>query len=336
MDNFDMLKLIDRALKGGIVEIDDLGDAVLQPTKLTKFVRQMQSKTKILPEARYFPMTAQIHEIDRIAFTGRVLHSGTDASSDHRSLATSNWASPGTNTNQLVAKEFISIASIRDKVLRRNIERENFEDTLIELLGEAVGRDTEELAIFGDTRYAYADDDILSKVDGWVKLAENVIYGGDKSDFDPSADTYPENMFDAMLSAMPKQYLDNINDWRFWVDWDVRNAYQNLQKARGTALGDRAYTTNLELAYKGVPVVYVPTLAKAKADGASTYGTGDVAILGYPNNHVWGVFHRVTIEREREAKERRTDFVLTLEADAQYEDENAVVVAYIDKSNPAS
>ncbi len=332
-----MLKLIDRALKGGIVEVDDLGEAVLQPTKLTRFVQQMQSKTVILPEARYFPMTAQIHEIDRIAFSGRVLHSGSDASGGHRSLATADWAKPAFHTNQLVAKEFVSIASIRDKTLRRNIERENFEDTLIDLLGEAVGRDTEELAVFGDTRYSFADDDLLSKADGWIVQAENVVYGGDKSDFDPtSEDNYPENMFDAMLSAIPKQYLDNVNDWRFWVDWETRNAYQNLLKKRGTALGDTAYTTRTALAYKGIPVVYVPTLAKAKADGAATYGTGDVAILGYPNNHVWGVFHRVTIEREREAKERRTDFVLTLEADAGYEDENAVVVAFIDKSNPGS
>ena len=38
----EMLKLIDRALKGGIVDVDALGEAVLQPAKLTRFVRKMQ------------------------------------------------------------------------------------------------------------------------------------------------------------------------------------------------------------------------------------------------------------------------------------------------------
>ena len=45
---------------------------------------------------------------------------------------------------------------------------------------------------------------------------------------------------------------------------------------------------------------------------------------------VWGVFHEVTIEREREAKARRTDFVLSFEGDADYEDEAAAVAAFVD------
>jgi len=137
-----------------------------------------------------------------------------------------------------------------------------------------------------------------------------------------------------MLAGMPKEYLNDPGSWKYWVDWDVQNAYRDLLKTRGTALGDSVYTTNNKLAYKGIPIERVPMIERAKAEGVG--GPGDVAMLGYPNNHVWGVFHKVTIEREREAKKRRTDFILTLEVDAGYEDENAVIVAYIDKSNPAS
>jgi len=321
-------------MKGGIVDVDALGDAVLQPTKLTRFVRKMQESTVILPEARYFPMEAQIHEIDRISFTGRVLESGEDASGNHRELSESDFAKPSTNTNTLTVHEFQAIVSLRDKALRRNIEKENFEDTLIDLLGEAVGRDIEEFALFADTDFTYNQDHVLSKSNGWVKQAANAVYGGDKSDFDPTADTYPENMFNAMLAGIPKEYLSNISGWRYWVNWEVENGYRDLLKARGTALGDTVYTTGGKLAYKGIQIERVPMLERAKATGVG--GPGDVAILGYPNNHVWGVFHKVTIEREREAKKRRTDFILTLEVDAGYEDENAVIVAYIDKSNPAS
>ena len=330
----ELLKLIDRAMKGGIIDVNALGEAVLQPTKLTRFVRKMQEATVILPEARYFPMDAQIHEIDRISFTGRVLDSGDDAGGAHKELDESDYAKPATHINKLTAHEFVAIVSLRDKALRRNIEKENFEDTLIDLLGEAVGRDMEEFALFADTNFTYLQDHVLSKSDAWIKRSANAVYGGDHSDFDPTADTYPENMFNAMLGGMPKEYLSNISSWRYWVNWTVENAYKDLLKKRGTALGDTVYTTATKLAYKGIPIERVPMIERAKATGAG--GSGDVAILGYPNNHIWGVFHKVTIEREREAKKRRTDFVLTLEVDANYEDENAVIVAYIDKSNPAS
>ncbi len=333
--NETLLQLIDRALKGGITEINDFGDAVLQPEKLARFIRKMQSKTVILPAARYTPMTSQIKHIDRISFTGRVLKSGKDTSGAHRSLSTSDYAKTATATNVLTASEFIAIASLRDDALRRNIEKEAFENTMIDLLGEAVGRDLEELALFADTDILYATDDVLCKTDGWIKLAANAIYGGGKEDFDPTdKDNYPENMLNAMLVAMPKEYLSNVNEWRFWVPWEVENSYRDLLKKRGTALGDSAYTGNAPLSYKGIPIQVVPMLARATS--VAEGGTGDVAILGYPNNHVWGVFHEVTIEREREAKERRTDFVLGLEVDVGYEDENAVVVAYIDKKEPAS
>ena len=329
-----MLRLIDRALKGGIVDVNALGEAVLQPSKLTRFIRKMQEKTVILPEARYMPMDAQIAHIDRISFTGRVLDSGDDAGGVHRVLSENDYAKPTTAINKLTVHEFQAIISIQDKALRRNIEKENFEDTLIDLLGEAVGRDMEEFALFADTDFTYNQDHVLSKSDGWVKQSANAIYGGDKSDFDPTADTYPENMFDAMLGGMPKEYLTDLGAWKYWVNWEVQNAYRNLLKARNTNLGDSVYTTNQKLAYKGIPIERVPMIERAKAELVG--GCGDLAMLGFPNNHVWGVFHKVTIEREREAKKRQTDFILTLEVDAGYEDENAVIVAFIEKSNPVS
>jgi len=47
----------------------------------------------------------------------------------------------------------------------------------------------------------------------------------------------------------------------------------------------------------------------------------------------WGVFHQVTIERDRDIRNRRTDFVLTIEADAGYENPNAAAVAFLDIKN---
>jgi hypothetical protein len=337
-----LLLLLDKAmsLKGGIIEISDLGESILQPQKFTQFVRQMQEDTVILPEARYITMDSQIVDIDRVAFLGRILKSGNDNTNKavpvHRDLTEGEFTIPVTYTNHLTASEFQAIVSLRDKMLRRNIEKAGFEGTLIDMLGEAVGRDSEELYLFGDTDLTQGQDDVLNKFDGWIKLAVGKVYGaGGDADFDPTDDeVYPENMFKAMLGAIPKVYLKNRSGFRFWVNYDTDDAYRDLLKKRNTGLGDSVQTQFNEIAYKGIPVRRVPMIERAKTIGNG--GPGDVCLLGYPNNLVWGVFAQIAIEREREAKQRRTDFVLSLEVSCNYEDENAAVVAYIEKENPSA
>jgi len=266
---------------------------------------------------------------------GRVLRAGKDISGDYRVLPEGEHAKPQFYTNKLIAEEFQAITGIEDQALRRSIERGGFENTLVDMFGEAAGRDLEEVNVLGDKDIAYSDDAVLSLINGWAKRGANKVYGdGGSKDFDPSHDSFPENMFEAMLLALPKQYFQNESEWRFYVDWEVMNKYRDLLKKRETALGDTAQTTAMSLAYKGVPVRYVPMLGRSKPLGTDG-GKGDIAMLQHPDNTVWGIFHEVTIERDRIPKARKTDFVLTIEGDADYEDENAAVIAYIDMEDPA-
>ena len=328
LSNNDILTRIDAALKG-ITDVTALGDSILQPTKFDRFIKAMQHKTVILPEARYIEMKAQKADVDRIAFSGRIMKSGTTAAGADRTLSTSEFSSPSTYTNQLIAKEMQAIVSIKDTAMRRNIEKENFEDTLIQLMGEHAGLDLEEWGLLTRLNYNTNNDLYLSLTNGWLELAENKVYGaGASKDFDPAAATYPENMFQAMLDALPKQYLGDLRNWRIYATFSIMDAYRDILKARGTALGDAAQTTGDELYWKGIKIKYCPMLERSKA--LNVDGAGTVCTLQNPDNMAWGVFHEVSIEREREAKERRTDFVLTVEADAHYEDENAAVVAYAD------
>lgn len=338
--NRDLLRIVDDTLKGiteyGITEISDMHDAILQPTKFDKFVRRVQDKTVIVPEARYIKMETHRVDIDRIAFIGRILTSLKDTEGNTRELLTSEFAKPSVDTNRLDSQDFQAIASIRDETLRKNIEKGGFEDTLIDLFGEAAGRDLEEFFILADKDMLYSQDKVLSKEDGWVKLAENKVYGvngpGGNKDFDPAGATYPENMFEAMLDVLPKYYLGSRTDWRFYVTYPVEKAWRKLLKARQTPLGDEFTTKAAPLAYEGIPIVRVPMLERAKEIDKG--GPGTVCMLQNPDNMVWGIFLEVGIEREREAKLHRTDFVLTVEADSDYEDENAVVIAYIEKPVP--
>lgn len=337
MTNKSMLAKLDSAIKG-ITEVSTLGTSILQPTKFASFVKKMQHSTTILPAARFMMMEAQIADIDLIGFTGRVLRAGNSAAAGGGTVvelsASTHGVSPTPATNQLVAKELVGITSLRDTALRRNIEGSNFEDTLLDLFSSAAGRDLEELCVLGDTNVAYGSDNFLCQTNGWVSKSNNKVYGaGAGKDFDPSATNYPENMFDTMLAALPKQYFKNVNDWEFHVTWEMFNAYQNLLKARGTSLGDTAQTGAPQLYYKGVAVKYTPVLERAGTSASSSdgYMDGDIAMLQNPDNMVYGVFHQVQLEPEREAKARRTDFVLTFEGDCHYEDTDASVVALVDK-----
>ena len=311
MDNKNILNEIDKAVKA--LTTSDLGDSILAEQQFDRFVRQMQNRANILEEARFLPMDSQKVNIDRIAFLDRVLHKGVEGEA-------SDDVSPSTFTNQLVANELMAITGLTDQAVRRNIERENLENTIIDLLGEAAGRDMEEYGIFASEDFdatAYNDGegwDAIDMTDGWIKHAENKLWADAFTD----GDDFPEDLFQSMLEALPKKYLQNRGDWRFYVPFELEDGYRNLLKERGTNLGDAIQIGHDDIFYKGIPIVYSPMLERYDER---------VAMLQNPDNMVWGVFHEVTLESEREAKKRKTDFVLTFEGDAHYEDENACVVA---------
>lgn len=325
----ELLASLDSAFKA-VTDINTFGDSILQPHKFEQFVRRMEDRAVVLPEARLIMMDSQKVDIDRTGFVGRILRSGGGSDGSSRTLSEGEFASTTQATNQLDAVELQAVTSIRDRALRRNIEKGNFETTLVDLFAEAAGRDFEEFALLGDTAWSHAQDDVLSKTDGWLKSAGNRVYGaGVGADFDP---TDPEEMFEAMLESLPKRFLQNVVDWRLYTTFATMSAYKNILRSRGTDLGDREQSAGSPInssPYKGIPVVFCPLLERA-ANPTDGRVSGRMALLTHPDNMAWGVFHEVSVEREREAKAKRTDFVLTFEGDVDYEDENGAVAAFLD------
>lgn len=337
-----ILAALGSALKA-VFDVPTLGSSVLQPEKAAQFVREATDATVVLPESRFYPMRTAQRDIDRIGFAGRVLRSGKDAAGATRVLAENEFSTPATATNELIAREFQAIVGLPDDTIEENIERASLESTILDLATEAVGRDLEELGLLADTDWTHAEDDVLSKTDGWVARAANRVYGGLGGQFDPTATDpttdlgiarWPLNMFQAMLEAIPKRFMSDPAGFRYYVDWDVMDAYRTVLAERGTQLGDRAITDNLMPPYKGIPVRYVPMLSRIKPLDAEAAVSGKVALLGHPNNQAWGVLREVRLEPDRLPKARRTDLVFTLRADADYEDENAAVAAFVETDDP--
>jgi len=339
--NDELLQKLDSALKN--VGVDTLGQGILVPQKFDRFVRSMQIRTKILPEARFIRMESQITDIDRVGFVGRVITQAVTPNPPANGLTgvadvpvgTETSVAPVFGTQVLRAVELRALTGISDRALRRNIERGDFENTLVDLFGEAAGRDFEEFAILSDANNTA--DPLLSLMNGWATGAANRVYGVDGTNQDAEFDpTDPEAIFEALLDALPKQYLQNRAEWRFYVPYEIENKYRDVLRARGTALGDAAQIGHEGLKYKGIPIVEVPMLERANvvAGGADfSGGVGRICMLQHPDNMVWGVFHQVSIERDRDIRNRRTDFVLTIEADAGYENPNAAAVAFLDIAN---
>lgn len=420
MSNTEILDKLDAAMKQ--LTVSDLSSGgLLQPTYFDRFVRKMQDASVVLAQTRRQDMETQTVHIDLTGFSGRVITSAIDKDGEAKERsAGETMVKPTKSQNKLEAVEMRGKTGIDDRALRRNIERGGLETTLVDLFGDAAGRDMEEAALLADTDLDdTVHDDVrhLAAMDGWLKKAGNKVYGthedasGDAEytdtlqsdasagqgfiivddsesgtddvevgdhlrigsgdlmeyrtvtgvtdstndtleldqplrygwpsgadvvrieeipDFSADPEKWPENLFEAALDATPKKYLVTPDSWRFWVSWEIENAYRNLLAKRGTAMADTFIKGRPVPTYKGFPIQVAPMLSRSLAYDSTTGTKGDVCLLAPPLNMIWGIFHEVTIERKRVQEDRKTEFYLTLEGDVNYEDEDAATACFID------
>ena len=298
----------------GAMRVADFGASVLKPDYFDDFVLCATRQSTIFNDARRVIMDSPIVGIDRTGFTERLLEPGEE-------LITPNRRQPKFAQERLVARELIGDVGISDQALRRNKMRENYVGLMIDMMGTQGGQDWESYAVLSNTQLDPADDALLASNDGWIAKARNHIYGKSNEDFDG---TDPIAMFNEMLKRYPKNYLRNRNSLRFYVDSDIYSDYIDIKGERPTIVGDNTIETNIARPYKGVSVVEAPVLNEAR----DIEGVGATAMLVDPNNLVYGIFEEVTLEPERTARGRLTDYVMTMEVDQAYENPYVAVVAH--------
>jgi len=398
LTNEQLLARLDAAFKAAITTTI-AGTAILNPTQFNRYIRAMQNKANVLASVRQVTMDTNIYDVDKVGFASRIMGAPVTEGTQ-RDVATYGVA-PAFSKVRLTAVEAQGVSGITDKLLRRAVERGDFENTLVDMMGEKAGIDLEELGLKGDTDSA---DTYLALHDGWLKLAgrycqeltnddisdsfttgaaettqsvdhgqegvpvkpgtwtlsiagptqhahDNGVgvivqdaasgisgtidynsghvelaglavataytYDYDVVAFDITDVTYPENMFECMLQAVPKAYFPDPGQYNFIVPWTIENLYRSLLKSRGTQLGDEAQTKSGGLAYKGVPLLVNHNLPETRS------------LLSHPDNMLYGVFHEVQLERQRDALAKRTDFILNTEVAFDYEEAEAAVVAII-------
>ena len=319
---------------------DDMSSAkaLLNDEQFAQFMRAATINQTILADASFRRMNAMNQVVSSTKVTGRVLQNGYDsngATEDQLTPATIGFGKAELNATKLKA-----LTSLLDDDKEDNIEREQFEQTLLSMMGEAVGVDLEAVCVFGNSAYTSggSKDPLFSTFDGWLKGATAVksdgAKGSDSADF-VLANTGVVGMFDAMLKKLPAAYrqANLMKDLVFYVPYEVYEAYRAFLIDRETGLGDSTLLNADELKYKGIPVKYAPVLDAA--DGRTVYGKVP-SILTVPEFLWYGVYKDLSVEPHRDVANEKTDYYYRIRCDAANQWTDAVIAAQITAAEAAA
>jgi len=311
------------------------GKAILQPEQYGTFMRYATLPQVMLSQADFKYMKSYKFQLTKVGLVGRVLESGyKNGNDDPDTRETNPDISPAEvewTPEELDAKKLKAMCEITDDEKEDNLEQETFEQTLLQMMGERIGEDLEYWAIFADTDISYSENKLLSTTDGWIKQAGvNLKSTGFDSGEDFDLDNTVEAMFDAMIYNMPPRARQNRNNLRFYVPFEVEDAYRNLLKSRGTPLGDSTQTGYAPtLTYKNIPIIHVPTLddeeGRALDDSATSF-------LGDPKNMAYGIYKNLSIEPKRIVEDELTQYWYRMRGDVGYYYPEYMVTAKIDKT----
>lgn len=307
--------------------------ALLNEEQFAQFMRAATINQTILNDASFRRMNSTSQVVSSTKVTGRVLQTGYKANGDTQNQLTP--ATIGFGKAELVATKLKALTSILDDDKEDNIEREQFEQTLLSMMGEAVGIDLEAVAVFGDTAYVDGSsnkDPLFSTIDGWLKTATTTL-DTTGSDFDLSKGIV--DMFDAMIANMPIAYrqANLMKDLVFYVPYEVYNAYRNFLIDRETGLGDTSLLNAQELQYKGIPVKYAPVLDAT--DGRTVHGAVP-SILTVPEFLWYGVYKDLSVEPKRIVEDEETEYYYRIRCDASLQWNDAVIVADLTAAEAAA
>lgn len=226
----------------------------LNPSQQREFFKLIRTLPGMFSYARFETVDQKKHHIDKLHIGEPITHS-VDENSNEAYLA-----KPKTSQLEIYTKKLKSSWNVTTETLVENIEKGNFEQTLMEGMSQRIGTDMELLAIQGDmTKYASDTTPkglLLRRDDGWDKITDNAHI------VDCGGSTIIKDIFAEMIRRMPQQYLADpelrwITSKTIEVDWTDTVA------ERATAMGDAAYSGKAPAPY-GIPMLSIPLIPADK------------------------------------------------------------------------
>lgn len=302
-DNRTLLEKADLALS------DLLTGGELVPAQAKKFVRLLIKESAILPMATVKPMSSKKQLVEKIRFSNRILRAGAEATP----LPSGDRQKPDLSKVELDSKLFKAEVHLNNEVLEDNIEQGSLRQTVMELMGEAVSRDMDEVVVNGDTA---SGDAFLAQFDGMLKAATSNVVG-------PVAAALTSAPLKSMIKAMPTEYIRNKKKLAYLTSVDAETDYRDTLSARETVAGDKFLENDAPILYSGIPLYDVPLFPEDL--GAGTNETN--VILTDPKNIMVGIWRKITMETDKDISAGVLKIVASLRFDFKYVEETAVVKA---------
>lgn len=286
------------------------GSGRLNPEQADRFIDYIVDQSKILKDGiRIARMNADRRDLDKISVGARSLRKATEG------VAPTDLVGVTTSKRQLVVTEIILPADVSFTFMEDNIERDNFDDHMLQLFGTQLSNDLEDLAINGDEADVSGDSDFLTIEDGWLTIMKSILSSPHKIDTAGGSD-FRNVIFEAMLEALPPKFKANKSALRFYVSTNDELKYRFQVGQRQTAGGDSVLLGQQALPYGGVPVVGAP------------YMPDGTVILTIPDNLVMGIRRDVQMGLFKHERKRVWEYTWTMRVDFQVVEATAAVIAY--------
>jgi len=272
----------------------------LNPEQSDNFYQKLIDQPTLISRVRSVQMGRPKMNIDKIGFGSRILRA---APSSGTSLKAEDRARPTFDQVQLDTEEVIAEVHVPYDALEDNIEKENLQDTIMDLIAQRASLDLEELLINGDTT---SNDPYLALFDGAIQLAGNTVDGSGLSAID-------KTLFKTALQNMPTQYLRNLNVMEFLLSHNNVFEYRDALADRSTGKGDDFYLNRPTVYSFGVPIVPASLMPN------------DEMLFTFPKNIIFGVQRDIMIETDKDIRSRVLIIVLTMRAAVNIEESEAAV-----------
>lgn len=272
----------------------------LNPEQSDNFYQKLIDQPTLLNRVRTVQMGRPKMNIDKIGFGSRILRA---APSSGTALRADERARPTFDQVQLETEEIIAEVHVPYDALEDNIEKENLQDTIMDLIAQRASLDLEELLITGNSG---SDDSYLALFDGAIQLAGNVVDGSGLSAID-------KTLFKTALQNMPTQYLRNLNVMEFMLSHNNVFEYRDQLADRATGKGDDFYLNRPTVYSFGVPIMPAALMPN------------DEMLFTFPKNLIFGVQRDIMIETDKDIRSRVLIIVLTMRPAINIEEESAAV-----------
>jgi hypothetical protein len=288
--------------------IQDLtaGGAYLIPAQAKKFMRLLIKQSELLQMATFVPMGAPKHQISKIKFGSRILRPGKEATP----LPVADRVKPDLSSMELDAQLFKAEVHLSDEVLEDNIEQATLQQTILDMIAEAAGRDMEDIVVNGDKNSA---EPVLAVLDGILKQAQSHVV-------DAGGVAISKNFLRDMLRSLPGEYLRDKKQMVFLCSVDADLDYRNTLAERATAGGDRFLEEDTPVMYSGVPLRSIPLFP----ENLGPQNNRTALLLCNPKNIHIGLWRKIKIESIRDPSAGVLKIVATLRFDARFAEEPGV------------